>query len=46
MTKLNYSIEERLNRTVIANKSNIKVVNKEFEGQVGKETTAEAEIEL
>ena len=44
MTKLNYSIEERLNRSVIANKKNIKVVTKVFEGQVGKETCDEIEL--
>lgn len=44
MTKLNYSIEKRLAVSVIAKKQNIKVVNKVFVGQVGKERAPEIEL--
>lgn len=44
MTKLSYSIEKRLAVSVIANKNNIKVQTKTFEGQVGKEQSPEIEM--
>ncbi len=44
MTKLNYSIEKRLANTIIARKHNIKVVEKSFVGQVGKEQDQEIEM--
>ena len=46
MTKLSYNIEKRLANTVIARKNNIKVVEKSFVGQVGKEAIQDQEIEM
>ncbi len=44
MTKITYSIEDRLKVSIIANKKNIKVVDKKFEGQIGKEQSPEIEL--